>query len=161
MPKHKSLIIAGLAALGLVTAVPAEATEPTINIGTLTCTVEPLPAGAKKRTRDISCVFQPRAGPRASYIGRLTLVAGAPLLDANRVLIWTVLAPRRVQVHSIGGRYLTSLSAKPVPSAKRAGGLFRQSETPIELRAQTHTASGGAKAGRKLAIELELHAAKA
>lgn len=157
---HKISSAVAIAAACFLAAAPVQAKAPAVNIGTLTCTVEPLPAGAKTRKHDLSCTFQPRNGPRASYTGSISIVVGARLLDANRVLVWTVLGPKGMKAHDIAGRYLTSLSSKPVPSAKRAGSMFRQqSKTPIELRAQTLTKSGSSN--QKLAIELELRAAKA
>lgn len=157
---HKFSSAVAIAAACFLASAPAQARTPAVNIGTLTCTVEPLPTGAKTRKHDLSCTFQPRNGPRASYAGSISIVAGARLLDANRVLIWTVLAPKGMEAHDIAGRYLTSLSSKPVPSAKRAGSMFRQeSRTPVELRAQTLTKPGSSH--QKLAIELELRAAKA
>ena len=154
-----------IATLALLLAATAAGTHaapaaPLVNIGKLICTIAPKQPKDNQAGHKVSCAFEPRNGAPASYTGRLRHASGPPLLDANRVLIWSVLAPKRdVPAGSIAGRYLSSLSEAPAPSARKLGSLYRQSAFPIELRAQTLTRAAGSEPG--LILELELETTKA
>ena len=160
MQTRISMMIAAL--MCTATAMAAAAAEPMTNAGRLTCTIEPIPAGATQPERDALCNFQPIAGVASNYKGTVKRIDGPPLVDANLVFVWTVLAPKEdLPPGSLSGRYLSSLSDDTAPSATKLGGLRRESKTvPIELRAVT---SAGPAAGddRSIVLELDLTAAKA
>ncbi len=150
--------IAALALAGSTTS--AAASEQLENVGKLTCTVDPKSQASAATERTMNCRYQPLAGPSSSYTGSINRLSGTPLVDAQLVIVWTVLTRRQgVPASALAGNYLSSLTGAPSPSALKIGTLRRKSVEPIELRTLTPTAGGASQP--TVVLELELRATRA
>lgn len=164
--KLRGLALVSLMMTCFAASLPAVAAPPVpgVQVGTLTCTVAPVPPGAAAAKRPMSCKFTPATGmmpslAEAGFSGVMHRTAGPPLVDAQLVLIWRVVAPRpKIDLKDLEGRYLSSLGQGDVVGENGATTALRQrGRDAIELRPRTPL--GGAR--RTLVIELRLSALKA
>ena len=122
------------------------------NVGTLTCTMGPGEPDKSGEPRDLSCLFQPIAGPQVSYTGIIKKV-GDPSPTADQlVLVWMVLAAD-VAALSLEGEYVGTVESSDDPSENPKIGLLGGANSAIELKPLTRLPRDG---GEMIPIVLEL-----
>jgi hypothetical protein len=136
----------------------AAAQQPLANAGTLTCTLDP---GTKEPfgvERQLSCNFEPLAGPKASFAGVVKRFGAESPRQAKIVLVWSVRAPStEIPLKQLEGRYVGKLGpAAPDQEPVLIGGKGGK----ISLQALTIDPKLGANAAVSV-LELELKAIKA
>lgn len=141
--KHivKTLLI-GAACLAPLGTLHAE--EIRSNVGTLRCTMGPGDPDKVAEPREISCLFQPIAGPQVNYTGIIKKV-GDPSPTADQlVLVWMVLATDAdVAARSLEGEYAGTVQSRGDPSEHPKGGLLGGKDSAIELRPLTRVPGDG------------------
>lgn len=90
-----------LSVLFLVAAIGVTYAGSRQGVGTLTCTVEPSPG----RQQELGCRYQSHAGATARFRGHITRLGANKQIEANRVLVWSILGPPSLDSADLDGRF--------------------------------------------------------
>jgi hypothetical protein len=133
--------------------------QPNANLGTLTCTVDPATEETFGVERELSCTFQPIAGPKIDLVGAVKRLGADVGGQGKVVLVWSVLGPTLdTPLKQLEGRYLGSLTSER--GEADAAGLLGGANGNIRLKPLTLDPQLGTNAALSV-LELELATMKA
>lgn len=157
--KH-TLSIVALALASLVYAGNSGASTPTINTGTLRCTLGPGVPEKTREPRELSCVFKPLVGTEAVYSGEIRKLQDPTQTAEALVFVWAVFATDiPVAIQALEGRY-TGVIETQTESGKPGGKLTGGKNSSVELRPLTRLPDNEQNLA-PLILELDLKSIKA
>lgn len=158
MADNRSLSVLGLSAAIWVLSSSLFA-QPIANLGTLACTVDPATEEPFGVERELSCTFEPIAGPKVDLVGVVKRLGADVGGQAKIVLVWSVLGPKLdTPLKQLEGRYLGTLASER--GETDAAGLLGGANANIRLKPLTLDPQLGTNAALSV-LELELAAMKA
>lgn len=141
----KSLFSASAAALilGAATLVPAQADNPGVKVGVLTCKVEPGWSYVVGSTKALECSYAPTKGKADRYTGTIQKVGVDLGYSDGATMVWAVIAPTSdVGTGALEGEYVGASAGGAVGVGAGANvlvGGFDKSITlqPVSLEGRT------------------------
>jgi hypothetical protein len=132
MPRIIAITPLVLALAVMATDTSAQGQSNLTRVGTLSCTTDALPPESVADA-ELSCNFEAVSGRSERFTGFIARQGMADLPPGKRILIWSVLAPKKeIDPRSLSGRYAGETGGKP--PGQMAGGegnaIVLQPSTP-------------------------------
>jgi Protein of unknown function (DUF992) len=133
----RASLAAAVLAVGLLTlmARPAEAQEPRIQVGTLTCSVSASVGLIVASQKNVNCIFRGQPGdPEEAYTGTITTIGVDIGVTSGGIIVWTVFANTNRYAGMLAGTYGGARAEASVAAGLGANVLIGGSSRTVALQ---------------------------
>jgi len=151
--------LAGAAALATTLAVPADAQQSRVQVGTLSCSISAGIGLIVASQRNVSCNFQPDNGPPEAYTGTMTIVGVDVGFTTGSAMVWGVFAGTSRYTGMLTGTYVGGTAQATAIAGVGANALVGGSNNSVALQPLSVQGQVGLNAAGGIGA-LELHYAR-
>jgi hypothetical protein len=154
----KSFAAVSMAAVALA-AMPANAQQQRVQVGTLACSISAGVGLILGSQRNVSCNFQPDGGPPEAYVGTMTIIGVDVGFTSGSQMVWGVLAGTTRYAGMLTGTYVGATAQATAIAGVGANALVGGSNHSVALQPLSVQGQVGINAAGGIGA-LELHYAQ-
>jgi len=124
----------GAAALAAVVAMPADAQQNRVQVGTLSCSVSAGIGLIIGSQRNVNCTFKPDNGPPEAYTGTMTVVGLDVGFTTGSAIVWGVFAGTSRYTGMLTGTYVGATAQATAIAGVGANALVGGSNHSVALQ---------------------------